>query len=792
MKNRVIAVCLGLLAVGMQAGGIVSDKNIKSLLQTLTLDQKARLLVGCAGSDAGLSHRVAGAAGWTFPIEELGIPSVNLADGPVGVRINPVASDEVDIVYDESGIPVVKNDEASVESGDATSFCTCFPSTTALAATWNVEDAAIQGSLMGDEACCYGVDIVLTPGINIMRNPLCGRNFEYYSEDPLLTGKMASAMIRGIQQKGVGTSLKHFVANNQQTGKKYNDARMTRRALREIYLKGFEICVKEAKPWTVMGSYNKIAGEFTQTNRELMVDLLREEWGYEGLVLTDWTVRRPTDGLLNARCALMMPGEEEIVREIVAAVETGKVSRQTLDLCVADVLRLVAKSLTAKGWHPATPDLSRHAEESRRIATEGMVLLKNEGMALPLAVGSKVALFGATAYQSIAGGTGSSNVNKRYVVDIADGLAEAGYAVHSRLADVYRKYASFQSAYLERFPDCPDWQKISYHRLVVPEMDLSGCQGLTEEALRESDVAIVVVGRGSGETSDRVVENDFNLTEEECFMISQVCEVAHRQGKRVIVVLNVCGTIETASWSALPDAVLLAWFPGQECGYAVADVVSGRVNPSGRLPMTFPVAYADMPSAVNYPFVGQTEGENFDYTNYEEDIWVGYRYFSTTGKKTAYPFGFGLSYTDFDYSGLTVARKGGKLTVNLTVTNVGKTAGREVVQVYVSAPQVCLSKPEKELKAFAKTKLLKPGESESLTLTLDDYDLASYDEEHSRWLLEKGTYQVRVGQSSEETVLSAPFVVGRRRIWKTLDLLVPVAPVDVLVPVRKLAPAQKN
>lgn len=781
-KSISIVAALLLFSVpAIPAADLITEKTIDRTLRKMTLEQKARMLVGTPGSEERPSHRVEGAAGWTYPIHELGIPSVNLADGPVGIRINPVPSERVTVVYDSLGLPVMQTTKAgAVGAEQARTFCTCFPSTTALAATWDRDASLRQGRIMGDEARHYGVDVVLTPGINIMRNPLCGRNFEYYSEDPLLTGKMAAPMIAGIQEQGIGTSLKHFVANNQQTGKKYNDARITQRALREIYLKGFEICVKEARPWTVMGSYNKIAGEYTQTNRELLLRLLRDEWGFDGLVLTDWTVRRPTADLLNARCALMMPGEEEIVQEIIEAVESGKVSRKVLDACVRDVLRVVAKSITAKGWESTAPDLERHAAVSREIATEGMVLLKNDGGFLPLPQGANVALFGVSAYKSIAGGTGSSNVNKPYVVDISTGLERAGYRLSDRLSSVYEKYVTFQNELTDRYPDCPDWQKISYHRTVLPEMDLSLSAALVEEELTRSDVAVIVVGRGSGETSDRVVENDFNLTAQEQTMIETVTSAARKQGKRTVVVLNVCGTIETASWRDKPDAILMAWFPGQECGNAVADVLSGKANPSGRLPMTFPIAYADMPSSKNYPYVGQTSGRNFDYTNYEEDIWVGYRYFTTTGRKTAYPFGYGLSYTTFAYSDARIVEKGDGRELTVTVTNTGDRAGKEVVQLYVSAPSGGMKKPSLELKAFAKTRLLPPGASETVRLTIADDDLASFDSDNSQWLTEAGTYEAKLGKSAEDIVLSLPFAVENRQTRKTGNLLAPVAPVNVM------------
>lgn len=780
MKKIIFTVLLISITLSVKGGNLINEKRINSIIEKLTLEQKARLLVGFSGVEDGVSHKVAGAAGWTFPVNELGIPSINLADGPVGIRINPVPSQNVKVIYDENGLPVQQVVGNGLLSGDKRTFCTCFPSTTALAATWDVKAANLQGTLMGDEARGYGVDVILTPGINIMRNPLCGRNFEYYSEDPLLTGKMAASIINGIQSKGIGTSLKHFVANNQQTGKKYNDARISQRALREIYLKGFEICVKESHPWTVMGSYNKIAGEFTQTNKELLIELLRKEWGFDGMVLTDWTVRRPTADLLNARCALMMPGEEEIVQEIIEVVKSGKVSEKTLNACVKDVLGVVAKSITAKGWLASNPDLEKHAQISRKIATEGMVLLKNENSVLPLTAGNKIALFGASAYKSIAGGTGSSNVNKPYVVDISKGLENAGFIINKRLENIYQKYTAYQSEILDKFPNCPDWQKISYHRTVVPEMSLSNSRWLVEQVMQESDIAVIVLGRGSGETSDRQLKDDFNLTKEEREMISLVTEVAHKNNKKAIVVMNVCGTIEVASWNNKPEGILLAWFPGQECGNAVADVISGKSNPSGRLPMTFPISYYDMPSSKNYPYIGQTSGKNFDYTNYEEDIWVGYRYFGKTGRHTAYPFGFGLSYTDFEYSDPKIIKKRDKWTVSVNIKNIGKVAGKEVVQLYVSSPSGKLIKPESELKAFNKTRILNPGESEKVELTFGAYDLASFDENNSQWITEKGKYKVRLGSSSESVIKEIDFNVAKTRTWKTGNILAPVEPVNVI------------
>lgn len=784
MKKVAVLLSLWLLPALVAGSVRLEEGNVGKIVSRLTVEQKARLLVGALGSDDGMSHKVRGAAGYTFPIDSLGIPSINLADGPVGVRISPEQSDRFSYTIDAAGVPVKRagGDKADGLSAPLySSFCTCFPSTTALAATWNKDMARREGEAIGEEAFAYGVDIVLTPGINIMRNPLCGRNFEYFSEDPYLSGMMASEMIKGIQSKGVGTSLKHFVANNQQTGKLYNDARISQRALREIYLKGFEICVKEAAPWTVMGSYNKIGGKYTQTNSELLKTVLRDEWGFKGVVVTDWYKTRETAGQINGGSYLLMPGENLQYEEILAGVESGAISMQTLDCAVENVLSLIIRTLSFKGWeYGGAPALDAHARLAREVAAEGMVLLKNDGMTLPLPANRKVALFGATAYKSIAGGTGSSNVNKPYITDIVTGLENAGYEVNAGLKDIYTKYAAFQDALLERDPNSTAWELLSYNRVWLPEMDLRGAERAIVRAAGESDVAVVVLGRISREESDRRIDGDFNLSDEERFMVENVSKEFHGKGKKVIVVMNVCGVMEMASWRDLPDAVLMAWFPGQECGTAIADVLSGKSDPSGRLPMTFPMRYEDVPSSRNYPYVGQKSGKNFDFTNYEEDIWIGYRYFDTAAKRVAYPFGYGLSYTEFAFSNPVVKNKKGKWTASVDVTNVGKYAGKEVVQLYVASPTAGVERPAAELKDFGKTRRLEPGETQTLHFEFSDYDLAYFDEAESRWIAEKGEYRLLFGASSRDIKASAAFAVKKAEEWKVNDVLRPVEKVDVM------------
>ncbi len=761
MKQRSFLLILTLVLVNSLAGATeFSNRHIDKLIKQMTLDEKVHLLVGTTTELGEGNHKVEGAAGFTYAIDRLHIPSLNLADGPVGVRIHPCP-----------------------EAKEYTSYCTAFPSSSALAATWDKDLVYQEGVAIGAEAYAYGVDVVLTPGINIMRNPLCGRNFEYLSEDPVLGGLIAANMINGIQSNGVGTSLKHFIANNQQINKLNNDSRIPVRALREIYLKGFEVCLQNSNPWTIMASYNKIGGTLTQTNKELLITLLRDEWQYDGIVMSDWYKTRHTVEQINAGLALLMPGEQQQIDEITTAVKEGKISMNVIDSAVKSMLQLVGKSLSAKGWkYTQAPDLEAHRQLSRQIATESMVLLKNDKSILPIKGGQNIALFGASAYHSLAGGGGSSNVNKARIVDIADGLETEGFILNQQLKNVYNNYVASQVELLQKNDKATDWEKISYNRVIVPEMNLAKADKFIARQAEVSDLAVVVVGRSSTEEADRRLENDFYLSKEEKTMVENVSKTFHEAGKKVIVVLNVCGVIEMNSWNQLPDAILLAWLPGEECGNAIADVIMGKANPSGKLPMTFPIDYWDMPSSNNYPLLGKEKsGKNWDYTNYEENIWVGYRYFTSVNKPVAYPFGFGLSYTNFKYSAPKITKNKDKWEVRVTVTNEGKIAGKEAVQLYVSAPQNDIVKPSRELKAFAKTKMLQPGESEELLMTISHYDLASFDAVASQWITVNGNYNVIIASNSEKAEFTLPLNVKKTSTWKVNNILNPVEEVKEMV-----------
>lgn len=618
----------------------------------------------------------------------------------------------------------------------------------------------------------YGCDVLLAPGMNIHRSPLCGRNFEYYSEDPVVTGKIASAYVKGVQSNGVGTSLKHFAANSQETNRTRVDEIVSPRALREIYLKGFEIAVKDARPWTVMSSYNKLNGPYTQENKDLLTTILRDEWGFDGIVMTDWIGQRNTAAQIRAGNDLMEPGTATQAEEIVAKVKSGELAESDVDKCIKRILQYIVKTPRFNGYKFTNhPDLERHAAVIRKASTEGMVLLKNDDNTLPLKDVENIALFGTTSYDFIAGGTGSGNVNKPYVVDLMEGLEGAGFNISDDLKNLYLSYKTYQENKdaSERASGSRAWGK-----KIIPEMPMS--RTAIDNQAEKADIAVITIGRQAGEGSDRRIDNDFNLTDVERQLLTDICDAFHAKDKKVVVILNMGNVMETASWKSLPDAILLAWQPGQEGGNSVADVLTGKENPSGKLTMTWPVAAIDHPSSLNFPLYGNNkngnaETKNVDYTLHKEGIDVGYRYFDTHKKDVSYPFGYGLSYTDFTYSKPTVRPDKNGFTATVTVTNTGKTAGKEIVQLYVSAPASDIEKPANELKAFAKTALLAPGESQTLTFEVTDYDLSSFHESNHSWIADKGVYTIRFGASVSDIRATDRYTLRAEKSWPVNDVL---------------------
>ncbi|MCQ2058907.1 MAG: glycoside hydrolase family 3 C-terminal domain-containing protein [Bacteroidaceae bacterium] len=729
----------------------LSSKNIDKVVSAMTLEEKAALLVGLikdnsyvgvpTENNVNSGDLVPGAAGETVAIPRFGIPRTVVADGPAGLRIQP-----------------------NRQGTEETFYCTAFPTGTSLASTWDQDLMYNVGKAMGAEVKEYGVDVLLGPGLNLMRNPLCGRNFEYMSEDPVLGGEMAGSIINGIQSQGVGVSLKHFVANNQEEDRMNNSVVADGRTLRELYFKSFEIAIKKSNPWTIMSSYNKINGVYTQEDKKLLTNILRNEWGYKGIVMTDWTGQRNTPAQVEAGNDLMMPGNRSQINHIISAVNAGELSMEAVDKCVKRILEYIVKTPRFNKYEYSNkPDLKANAAVARNAAADGMVLLKNNST-LPLDLKAKVALFGVRSYDFISGGTGSGDVNEAYTVGMLEGMQNAGFQIESGLNDIYKAYLDYQNIITKSTTVNRGW---FWGKPLVPETDFQS--NVYSAFARRNDVAVITLGRNSGEGADRGLAGDFYLTEAEKSLVSGVCTAFHAVNKKVVVILNVGGVIETASWKELPDAILLAWQPGQEGGNAVTDVLSGAVNPSGRLSTTWAVDYFDYPSSANFPYeydeqaYNRARGEakdtfpNVGRTYYNEKLNVGYRYFQEHADKVSFAFGYGLSYTEFAYSNTSVKKSGKNYVATVKITNTGAIAGKEVVQLYIEAPDRPAGSQKKELKAFAKTRLLQPGESQTVTMTFTPYNIAYYDMVTSKWITNAGTYNAFFMNSSADNTAAVPF-----------------------------------
>lgn len=729
------------------------ERRVENLLSLMTLEEKIHLLKGSGLASAmgrvAPGKGIPGAVGTIVPTSRLGIPTVYLSDGPAGLRIEPFREGETRSYY-----------------------ATAFPIGTLMASTWNTELVEEVGAAMGNEALEYGIDVILGPGANIHRHPFCGRNFEYYSEDPVLTGYIGAAMVNGIESNGVGTSVKHFVANNQETNRNNNDVIISERALREIYLKGFELIVRESQPWTIMSSYNKVNGTYTSESPKLLTDILRNDWGFEGLVMSDWFGGNDAATMIAAGNDLLEPGTKRQWDALREAYANGRLAIANIDTAVRRILRLILGSRKMQGYTISNqPNLDGHALVTRNAASEGMVLLKNTDV-LPLDPGQRIALLGVTSYEFIAGGTGSGDVNEAYTISLETGLLNAGLdredgfggTAFSLNAGAKEKY-DYQKA---QQPDAfvrPEGINAMFTPYNPPQLTYSEAE--MRQIAASSDVAIFTIGRNSGEGGDRRAADDFLITREEREILELAAKVFHEANKAVIVVLNIGGVIETASWKGLPDAILLAWQGGQEGGNSVADILSGKVNPSGKLPMTFPVTLSDHASDANFPQEGKPMGitdmlgagkqkdsadliPNEDVTRYEEGIYVGYRHFDTQGLKVSYPFGFGLSYTTFTIDSLQTQTNEDQVIVSLRVTNSGKVSGKEVVQLYISKPDSKIERPIRELKAFAKTRSLDPGTHQIMQFTIAKEDLQYWDEVQGRWIFEPGEYSIAAGVSSRD------------------------------------------
>lgn len=662
------------------------ERDIKKIISQMTIEEKASL---CSGLDF-----------WhTKGIERLGIPSIMVTDGPHGLRKQAESGDHLGIY---NSIPA-----------------TCFPSAAGLASTWNKELVNRVGVALGEECQAENVAVLLGPGANIKRSPLCGRNFEYFSEDPYLSSKMAASHITGVQSQGVGTSLKHFAANNQEHRRMTTDVIVDERTLREIYLASFEGAVKEGMPWTIMCAYNKVNGEYASENNDLLNDILRDEWGFEGFVVSDWgAVNERVAGLENG-LELEMPssfGAGE--KKILAAIQNDELSEEILDRAVERLLHIIFKAADNKKEY-ASYDQEAHHQLARAAAEESMVLLKNEGNILPLKKEGTVAVIGGFAQTPRYQGGGSSHVNPTKLENILESIETVSGKDTTVL---YSKGYSLDQDELDED--------------LINE---------AKEVAAGSDVAVLFVGLPDRYESEGYDREHLRMPENHNRLIQAVSEVQ----SEIVVVLSNGSPIEMP-WLGSVKGLIEGYLGGQALGGAIANVLFGEVNPSGKLAETFPKVLSDNPSYLNFPGVG-------DKVEYREGLFVGYRYYDKKSIEPLFPFGFGLSYTTFEYNGISIDKKElqdtDTVTVSVNVKNTGEVAGKEVVQLYVKDVESLSIRPDKELKGFEKVELL-PGEETIVTFTLDKRSFAYYNVDLKDWHVETGDFEILIGKSSKDIVLS--------------------------------------
>ena len=638
----------------------------------MTLEEKCALLSGAETFK-------------TRGMPEHGIPQIWLSDGPHGLRKQAGESDHLGL---NPSVPA-----------------TCFPTASAVANSWDAALGEEIGAALGEEAAAQEVSVVLGPGLNMKRNPLCGRSFEYFSEDPYLAGKLAAGYIRGIQSKGVAACPKHFAVNSQETRRMASDSIVDERTLREIYLTGFEIAVKEGHPRSIMSSYNLVNGTYANENKHLLMEILRGEWGFDGAVITDWGGSNDHAlGVKNGSTLEMPAPGGDSVRELLAAVESGKISESDIDARLSELLPLVFDTKAALDAAPREFDAAAHHALARRAAEESLVLLKNEGALLPLAAGSKVAVIGDFAKNPRYQGAGSSMVNSTQVDVLLD-----------KLIDSELNVIGYQ-------------QGFDRHGKPDAALQKSACELATQ-----ADTVILCMGLDEIAESEGLDRSNLRLAQNQVDLLQAVAAV----NPKIVVVLYSGSVVETP-WLDNCQALLYAALGGQAGAGAVADALTGKVNPCGKLAETWPLAYADVPSAADFATRRKT-------VEYREGLYIGYRYFTTAKKAVRFPFGYGMSYTTFAYSDMAADEQG----VSLTVTNTGSVAGTEIVQLYVAKKNSELFRPVRELKGFARVTLA-PGEKQRITITLDDKAFRFWNVKANRWEIEGGEYELLVGASVED------------------------------------------
>ena len=647
-------------------------QNTELLLKELTLEEKCALLSGAETFK-------------TRGIPQHGIPQIWLSDGPHGLRKQAGESDHLGL---NPSVPA-----------------TCFPTASAVANSWDAALGEEIGAALGEEAAAQEVSVLLGPGLNMKRNPLCGRSFEYFSEDPYLAGKLAAGYIRGIQSKGVAACPKHFAVNSQETRRMASDSIVDERTLREIYLTGFEIAVKEGHPRSIMSSYNLVNGTYANENKHLLMEILRGEWGFDGAVITDWGGSNDHAlGVKNGSTLEMPAPGGDSVRELLAAVESGKISESDIDARLSELLPLVFDTKAALDAAPREFDAATHHALARRAAEESLVLLKNEGSLLPLAEGTKVAVIGDFAKNPRYQGAGSSMVNSTQVDVLLD-----------KLIDSELNVIGYQ-------------QGFDRHGKPDAALQKSACELATQ-----ADTVILCMGLDEIAESEGLDRSNLRLAQNQVDLLQAVAAV----NPKIAVVLYSGSVVETP-WLDNCQALLYAALGGQAGAGAVADALTGKVNPCGKLAETWPLAYADVPSAADFATRRKT-------VEYREGLYIGYRYFTTAEKAVRFPFGYGMSYTTFAYSDLVTDEQG----VSLTVTNTGSVAGTEIVQLYIAKKNSELFRPAKELKGFARVTLA-PGEKQRITIMLDDKAFRFWNVKANRWEIEGGEYELLVGASVED------------------------------------------
>ena len=647
-------------------------QNTELLLKELTLEEKCALLSGAETFK-------------TRGMPEHGIPQIWLSDGPHGLRKQAGESDHLGL---NPSVPA-----------------TCFPTASAVANSWDAALGEEIGAALGEEAAAQEVSVLLGPGLNMKRNPLCGRSFEYFSEDPYLAGKLAAGYIRGIQSKGVAACPKHFAVNSQETRRMASDSIVDERTLREIYLTGFEIAVKEGHPRSIMSSYNLVNGTYANENKHLLMEILRGEWGFDGAVITDWGGSNDHAlGVKNGSTLEMPAPGGDSVRELLAAVESGKISESDIDARLSELLPLVFDTKAALDAAPREFDAAAHHALARRAAEESLVLLKNEDALLPLAAGTKVAVIGDFAKNPRYQGAGSSMVNSTQVDVLLD-----------KLIDSELNVIGYQ-------------QGFDRHGKPDAALQKSACELATQ-----ADTVILCMGLDEIAESEGLDRSNLRLAQNQVDLLQAVKAV----NPKIVVVLYSGSVVETP-WLDNCQALLYAALGGQAGASAVADALTGKVNPCGKLAETWPLTYADVPSAADFATRRKT-------VEYREGLYIGYRYFTTAEKAVRFPFGYGMSYTTFAYSDMAADEQG----VSLTVTNTGSVAGTEIVQLYIAKKNSELFRPAKELKGFARVTLA-PGEKQRITITLDDKAFRFWNVKANRWEIEGGEYELLVGASVED------------------------------------------